>query len=618
MRTRAASLLHRMLVGAAVILLTACIWRTADQSPQSDVRLFLFGLYLPLGALGVWAILRFMDATRERERRLMARLEADKRDAEELCRRTIETLALAVEAKTGPNPGHLSRVAAYSVAIGRAMRMDEDILEGLRIAALLHDLGRLGIPDTLLTEEGDLTPEQLARVRDYPVIGARLLRNIPFGWPVVPIIRHHREHYDGTGYPDRLERDAIPIGSRVLAVADTFDVLVTGRPYRPGLSVEEALKRIEVGAGTQFDPSVVEAFLRCVHAATLTAAQSTDGVASQPGIDQIVRAREETRAMYELVCAVGSPMRTPAMLELVAWQVSALVSASACAIFLTCPDGKTMRALFARGINSSFLRGATAEIGSFLTGRVASRGIPTRATYLANDLTLTPSDELWQPFRSTLIVPLRGESAIVGTINLYHVQEDAFTEEDLHRLAMVGDLAGRAIENARTFESASEDAMTDSLTGLRNARYLQGFLDQELNRARKTKRGLAVILVDLDRFKAVNDTLGHACGDDLLRQVATLLRSALRNYDLAARIGGDEFVVVLPDADASQAEVVAAKLRDAVDRHVAMKRNADPDFPLVSLSAGVAVMPADGDTTEGLLAAADSRMYRDKRVKRAA
>jgi two-component system cell cycle response regulator len=183
---------------------------------------------------------------------------------------------------------------------------------------------------------------------------------------------------------------------------------------------------------------------------------------------------------------------------------------------------------------------------------------------------------------------------------------------------MVGDLAGRAVENARTIESASEDAMTDSLTGLRNARYLQGFLDQELNRARKTKRGLAVILVDLDRFKAVNDTLGHACGDDLLREVAILLRSALRNYDLAARIGGDEFVVVLPDADAAQAEVVAAKLRDAVDRHVATKRNADPDFPLVSLSAGVAVMPADGDTTEGLLAAADSRMYRDKRVKRAA
>ena len=149
---------------------------------------------------------------------------------------TVEALAMAIEAKDATARSHVRRVQYYATELGRAIGLRDELIEGIRIAALLHDIGKLGVPDHLLAKSGPLTPEEFARVRRYPEIGAEIVAAVPFPYPVAPFIRHHHERWDGTGYPDALEGDLIPLGARIIAIAERFDALRSERPYRPPLS----------------------------------------------------------------------------------------------------------------------------------------------------------------------------------------------------------------------------------------------------------------------------------------------------------------------------------------------------------------------------------------------
>src|SRR5262249_7045169 len=151
-------------------------------------------------------------------------------------------------------------------------------------------------------------------------------------------------------------------------------------------------------------------------------------------------------------------------------------------------------------------RDSLARLGTYLTGRVASRGEPARASYMAEDILLTPTIEPWTPLRSTLIVPLVADGEVIGALNLYHTEPDFLQPDDTRVMLMVGELAGRAVQNALLFAKTQETAYTDPLTGLRNARYLYQFLQQEMNRAVKNHHPLAVLGMDMDGFKSVNDS----------------------------------------------------------------------------------------------------------------
>ena len=149
---------------------------------------------------------------------------------------TVEALAMAIEAKdaTARSPGR--RVQDDATELAREIGLRDELIEGIRIAALLHDIGKLGVPDHLLAKSGPLTPEEFDRVRRYPEIGAEIVAAVPFKYPVAPLIRHHHERWDGTGYPDALGGDLIPLGARIIALAERFDALRSERPYRPPLS----------------------------------------------------------------------------------------------------------------------------------------------------------------------------------------------------------------------------------------------------------------------------------------------------------------------------------------------------------------------------------------------
>jgi HD-GYP domain-containing protein (c-di-GMP phosphodiesterase class II) len=192
---------------------------------------------------------------REKEKmRVFQAMEVVHRDA-------VKALAQAIEAKDHYTGGHCDRMAEYAVAI--AGKFNLSVLEKkiLAYAAALHDVGKIGIPERILEKAGKLTQEEYAIMKTHPEKGADIIRGVGFLAPVAPLIYYHQEHYDGQGYPEGLAREEIPLGSRIVAVLDTFDAMTSDRPYRKALSIERAVAELKRYSNQQFDPLVVDAFL---------------------------------------------------------------------------------------------------------------------------------------------------------------------------------------------------------------------------------------------------------------------------------------------------------------------------------------------------------------------
>jgi putative nucleotidyltransferase with HDIG domain len=193
----------------------------------------------------------------------LGRLADEKRHVEEMAGlhlRTIEALALAIEAKDHNTHDHLRRVRVYALEIAKELELNAAEIEALRAAALLHDIGKLAVPEHIINKPGRLTPEEFEKMKIHPVVGAEILKHVNFPYPVVPIVRSHHEKWDGSGYPDGLKGSAIPLAARIVALADFYDALTSRRCYRPAFNHEDTCRMIREGSGTHFDPDVAAAF----------------------------------------------------------------------------------------------------------------------------------------------------------------------------------------------------------------------------------------------------------------------------------------------------------------------------------------------------------------------
>jgi putative nucleotidyltransferase with HDIG domain len=176
---------------------------------------------------------------------------------------TIEALAMAIDAKDQVTHGHIRRVQQFAVGLARAMGIgDETLIKAIEAAALLHDMGKLVVPEYILNKPGKLTDAEFTKMKQHAAVGADILSSIDFPYPVVPIVRHHHEHWDGTGYPDRIDGTSIPLGARILSVVDCFDALTSDRPYRPRMTDDDAIRIIRERRGVMYDPLVVDTFIR--------------------------------------------------------------------------------------------------------------------------------------------------------------------------------------------------------------------------------------------------------------------------------------------------------------------------------------------------------------------
>ncbi len=618
------------LVGAAAVGLVGIINRRAGWQTSLLVLPLIYWVYrsyrLYLGRL---------EAEKDR-------VEIEKKHVEQIASlnmRTIEALALAIEAKDHTTHTHLQRVRTYAIAIAQEIGLSPDEIEALRAAALLHDIGKLAVPEHIINKPGRLTPEEFEKMKVHPIVGAEILERVAFPYPVAPIVRAHHERWDGTGYPLGLAGEEIPIGARILSAVDCLDALASDRQYRPAIPLDRAMATVKEQSGIWFDPQVVnvlerryvelegmasahqEALIpsgfsknlrveRGLAPATGFEASSEPAQSDTDFLTSIASARQEAQAMFDLSQDLGNSLSLSETLSVLSMRLRKLILYDSIAVFVN-RNGWLLPELVS-GENFRVLSSLKIRMGEGLCGWVAENCKPiingnpqVEEGYVADPKLTTLS--------SALVVPLQGLNGVVGVLAMYHSAQDAFTPDHLRILLAVASKVALSVENALKYQQAESSATTDFLTGLPNARSLFVHLAQEVTRCRRMKSSLAVMVCDIDGLKKINDSFGHLEGDKLLREFSLRLKEACRGYDYVARMGGDEFVVTAPGLTPDAATEKANRLNQAAieaGRHTCGRE-------VISLSVGTAFCPDDGYDVNSLLAEADRRMYSVKQIHHA-
>jgi putative nucleotidyltransferase with HDIG domain len=526
---------------------------------------------------------------------------------------TIETLAMAIDAKDQITHGHIRRVQQYAVGLAKSMGVTDDgQIRAIEAAALLHDMGKLAVPEYILNKPGPLTPAEFEKMKLHASVGADILSAIDFPYPVVPIVRHHHESWDGTGYPDKLAGSEIPIGARILSVVDCFDALTSDRPYRPRLSDKEALRILQERRGTMYDPLVIDTFAK-VHAtiAPDTAVQphpsplrAITAAASPPAafvesrvarFEEIAASSDEMLTLFDLARSLTASMGIQDGTELIAKHLRRLVPSSACVFYLYDEDADELVATHASGEHAAHIKGLRVPLGQRLSGWVAAN----RQTIRNSDpvLDLGESARAMSPRpRSCLSTPMVSGKTLVGVLSLYSSNKDAYSEDHQRIIEVVARQVSAAILEAQNAERVRTRSFKDESTGLPNLRHLIEFVEAQLaDDERRHPFCLVTIEVELSPTGSANQAT---------ESVVSATRRTLRPADLLFRSGQNEFVALLLNTELKVATAISVRVNSALD---ALKSTG----VLTTVRLGLACAPQDAREAERLLVVSRERAVKN-------
>jgi putative nucleotidyltransferase with HDIG domain len=347
---------------------------------------------------------------------------------------TIETLAMAIDAKDQITHGHIRRVQRLAVGLAKVAGVnDETQIRAIEAAALLHDMGKLAIPEFILNKPGKLTGNEFNVMKQHANIGADILGSIQFPYPVVPIVRHHHESWDGTGYPDNLKGVAIPLGARILSVVDCFDALTSDRPYRPALPVEDAIAILVQRRGTMYDPLIVDKFIEAQQELSRIAETSDVEVEAIESIATKLRLSPEPEAQPLVGADDRLPLRALSLLRtikpspagisiedvgvLISNRLAKFANFSAVALYIGTKNHHSIRCCYANGPLSQLVDGPEIQLGEQLSGWVAAHRTPIWNSDATLDLSFEVARRAGVSLGSS--VPLIENDAFVGTLTLY-------------------------------------------------------------------------------------------------------------------------------------------------------------------------------------------------------
>jgi putative nucleotidyltransferase with HDIG domain len=345
---------------------------------------------------------------------------------------TIEALAQTIDAKDQVTHDHIRRVQDNSVRLAHALGVtDEGEIQALKAASLLHDVGKISVPEHILNKPGRLTPSELEIMRRHAPVGADILSVIGFPYPVVPIVRHHHENWDGTGYPDGLAGEAIPIGARILMVVDCFDALTSDRPYRPRFETAAALRVLIDRRGTMYDPSVVDGFVALHEAGLNEVPPPGRAPVADPHAAPVVEAPvEPDLASRDLAAfyALGRELAMPGSISDTGdaiWNaLSTELGSVSCVLFVYDESTDSLAPAFRAGVET-LPPDARVALGDRLSGWVAA----TRTPIVNSDarLDVDPALRDHSPLQSALAVPIGDGEQIGGVLAFYSDRPGAFT-----------------------------------------------------------------------------------------------------------------------------------------------------------------------------------------------
>ena len=289
---------------------------------------------------------------------------------------TIEALALAIDAKDQVTHGHIRRVQRYTMALATALGVKEEKqLDALKAAALLHDTGKLAVPEYILNKPGPLTPAEFERMKVHAVVGADILKSINFPYPVEPIVRHHHENWNGTGYPDGLRDQQIPLGARILSVVDCYDALTSDRPYRPRYSRQHAEQVLRERKGSWYDPWVVDGFLGILD--KLERSQQDEANGNSTGaeplqlpaqLDVIAATTAEEREFNELRRELPLAVSLEGAADVLFRHLRRVIPAASLTLFVTDHENGELRVAACNGVGAAAISDLCIPVGDRISG----------------------------------------------------------------------------------------------------------------------------------------------------------------------------------------------------------------------------------------------------------
>lgn len=396
------------------------------------------------------------------------RWEDQKRHLEELASlnlRTIETLALAIEAKDHTTGDHLQRVRVYALELGKDLGLSVSEMQALQAASVLHDIGKLAVPEHIISKPGKLTPEEFEKMKIHPIVGAEIVEQVRFPYPVAPIVHAHHEKWDGSGYPDGISGEAIPIGARILSAVDCLDALASDRQYRRALPLDEAMAHVARDSGKAFDPRVVAALqARYIELEQLARSQAPEerpklsldvkverGAAPDAGFAASVPSstgQSGGSTLVDVLSRSNDPLTLEEMLSSTALRIRHLLAFDSISVFVVRED--VLAARFALGEGVRQLSSLRVPMGQGLAGWVAETG-----NFIMNgNPGVEPGLESARnriALRSALAVPLASAGDTIGVLAVYRLQADSFTPDDLRVLqasaAQLGPIIAERLES---------------------------------------------------------------------------------------------------------------------------------------------------------------------------
>lgn len=365
---------------------------------------------------------------------------------------TIEALAMAVDAKDQITHGHIRRVQVFALELAKRLGVTEERqLKAIATAALLHDMGKLAIPEHILNKPGKLTPAEFDKMKRHADIGADLLSSVKFPYPVVPIVRHHHEHWDGTGYPAGISGADIPLGARILSVVDCFDALTSDRPYRPRLSTDEAFAIIRERRSQMYDPLIVDTFIRAyaeIAPGAISAGQEARSIIDASGLVTFsdlekpapltqIRANASEAAILDR-CAkdIAKAASVASALQVTAQCLRQLTPATVYALFEYDSAGDVLTCHNAVGDEQRLLDGLTIKLGERVTGWSAANRRTSVNSNASLDLAQI-AGFFAPPLKSTISTPLAEGERLIGVLTGYSLREDAFNESHRYTFEQV-------------------------------------------------------------------------------------------------------------------------------------------------------------------------------------
>lgn len=544
----------------------------------------------------------------------------------ELYESAIRSLAAVVDARDTYTSGHSSRVSDFAVAIGKKIELPDNEIEVLRFAGLLHDIGKIGIDDKILRKKGPLNDVERAKMMEHPAKGVAILEEVHAFKELIPIIKYHHERYDGNGYLEGLQGENIPLGSRIMAVADAFDAMTSNRSYRAALPVEEALSRLISGRGSQFDPMLVDVFVAMIEQQEVNLEKHT---AVEPPVPQFADVNLEDELeqpgrilprhgkvisiLYQISLESHSLLQLEVYLKRLLEILHDSLSANLYCIYLNGINNKSLQLKASTGLTHGVdlpgdIQMESDKIREFLE---------LKKPRISKEITehLLPSSGTAKGGSTEIVVPIIDESELIGLLIVKVFDDRQFLEDELYLLMTLAYQVGQNIKIAQRHHEVLRASKYDCLTDVLNYGQFINTLKEKIKEAQVRGSSLSMCITDINDFKKLNDNYGHLVGDEALKYFASYLKKNTRESDIVARYGGDEFAIIFPHTCYSNAVEIVTRLMAGLSGKKISTRDGSFTFPFTSY--GVAAYPDECKDAEDLIHLADSRMYKHKRSKNA-